>query len=47
MALDYLLEFISIMGGYQACSREVIRYLIGTPNMKKLISGKREIVERL
>jgi hypothetical protein len=44
---DYLLEFIWIMGGYQACSREVIKELIGTPNMKKLISGKREVVERL
>jgi hypothetical protein len=47
MNLDYLLEFIWIMGGYQACSREVIRDLIGTPNMKKLILGKRDVVERL
>lgn len=47
MKSDYLLEFIWIMGGYQACSRETIEQLIKTPNIKKLISEKREMVERL
>jgi hypothetical protein len=42
-----MLEFIWIMGGYQACSRKMIKDLIGTPNMKKPISGKREVMERL
>lgn len=44
---DYILEFIWIMGGYQACSREAIEQLIGTPSVKKLISEKRDMVEKL
>jgi hypothetical protein len=44
---DYILEFIWIMGGYQACSREAIEQLIGTSSIKKLISEKRDVVEKL
>jgi hypothetical protein len=47
MKPDYLLEFIWIMGGYQACSREVIERLVKNPNIKKLISEKRDLVEKL
>jgi len=47
MKPDYLLEFIWIMGGYQACSREAIEQLIKVPNIKRLISEKQDIVERL
>jgi hypothetical protein len=46
MKPDYLLEFIWIMGGYQACSREAAEQLIKAPNMKKLISEKRDVVEK-
>ncbi len=47
MIPDYLMEFIWIMGGYQACSREAIEQLIQTSSIKKLISEKRDVVGKL
>jgi hypothetical protein len=47
MGPDYILEFIWIMGGYHACSREAVEQLIGAPALKKLISEKRDMVEKL
>jgi hypothetical protein len=47
MKLDYLLEFIWLMGGYQACSREAVERLIKAPNIKKLISEKKDLIKKL
>ena len=47
MKPEYILEFIWIMAGYRACSREVIMQLIGAPNIRKQISNDLGVVNGL
>jgi ankyrin repeat protein len=47
MKPEYILEFIWIMAGYRACSREVIVQLIGAPNIRKQILNDLGVVNRL
>ncbi|MCC7086627.1 MAG: hypothetical protein IT427_16635 [Pirellulales bacterium] len=42
MTADYTVEFVWIMSKYQACSREAIQDLLGTPSIKAHIAGNRD-----